>query len=312
MAGRGGLQYPEHGTDPETLLQRADVAMYRAKDQRTGYALYSAEQDASDPGRLALIGELRRAISDDELVLHYQPKVDLESGVVKGVEALVRWRHAERGLLPPGDFVPLAEHTGLIRPLTLWVLDRALRQSSGWIEEGRQLTVAVNLAVTSLLDPELAGDVSGLLSKHGVPAELLILEITEDSVMKDPVRAVEVLEKLKALGVRLSMDDFGTGYSSLAYLRRLPIDELKIDKGFVIQMDAHPEDEMIVRSTIDLARNLRLVVVAEGVESAQTLGRLRSLACDEAQGFHLSRPVPGDELAHWLAEREARQVPARD
>jgi diguanylate cyclase len=312
-ASVGVAHYPEHGSDAETLLQRADVAMYMAKEERSGHAFYSPERDPYDPNRLALVGEMRRAISDDEFVLHYQPKIDLRTGDVSGVEALVRWAHPIRGLLPPMEFVPIAEHAGLMRPLTLWVLDRALGQCRAWREEGIELRVAINLAVPSLLDVELGHDVARLLAKHDVPAHLLELEITESSVMIDPKRAIAKLEELSTMGVRLAIDDFGTGHSSLSYLQRLPVDELKIDRGFVMNMDTSPDDSVIVRSTIDLCRNLGLAVVAEGVETEDTFRRLQALGCDEAQGFLMSRPVPAEALTAWLADRTvAAPVGRRD
>ena len=310
-ASVGVAHHPEHGSDAETLLQRADVAMYMAKEERSGHAFYAPESDPDDPNRLALVGELRRAISDDELVLHYQPKIDLRTDEVSGVEALVRWVHPIRGLLAPMEFVPLVEHAGLMRPLTLWVLDRALGQCRAWREEGIDLRVAVNLAVPSLLDVQLAAEVARLLAKHGVPAHLLELEITESSVMTDPKRAIAKLEELSAMGVRLAIDDFGTGYSSLSYLRRLPADELKIDKSFVINMAASSADAVIVRSTIDLCRNLGLAVVAEGVETEGAFAQLQALGCDEAQGFLMSRPVPAEALTAWLADRTVQVQAAR-
>ena len=302
-ASVGVAHYPEHGSDAETLLRRADVAMYMAKEHRSGHALYAPESDPHDPNRLALVGELRQAISDDELVLHYQPKIDLRTNEVSGVEALVRWCHPIRGLLPPMEFVPLVEHAGLMRPLTLWVLDRALGQCRAWREEGIELRVAVNLAVPSLLDVELCDDVARLLAKHAVPAHLLELEITENSIMTDPKRAIAKLEELSSMGVRLAIDDFGTGYSSLAYLKSLPVDELKIDKSFVMNMQASADDGVIVRSTIDLGRNLGLAVVAEGVESEDALAHLQALGCDEAQGFFMSRPISAEALTAWIADR---------
>jgi diguanylate cyclase len=302
-ASVGVAHYPEHGSTAETLLQRADVAMYMAKEGRSGHAFYAPENDPHDPNRLALVAELRRAISDDELVLHYQPKIDLRTDHVSGVEALVRWAHPIRGLLAPMEFVPLVESAGLMRPLTLWVLDRALGQCRAWRDQGTDLRVAINLAVPSLLDVQLVEDVARLLQKHAVPAHLLELEITESSVMTDPKRAIAKLEELSAMGVRLAIDDFGTGYSSLSYLRRLPVDELKIDKSFVINMEVSSDDAVIVRSTIDLCRNLGLAVVAEGVETEDAFAQLQALGCDEAQGFLMSRPLPAEALTAWLADR---------
>ena len=308
-ASVGVAHHPEHGSDAETLLQRADVAMYMAKEARSGHAFYAPESDPYDPNRLALVGELRRAISDDELVLHYQPKIDLQTNAVSGVEALVRWRHPVRGLLAPMEFVPLAEHTGLMRPLTLWVLDRALAQCRAWRDQGIDLRVAVNLAVPSLLDVQLGGDVARLLAKHAVPAHLLELEITESSVMTDPKRAIAKLEELSAMGVRLAIDDFGTGYSSLSYLKRLPVDELKIDRSFVMNMAGQPRRRRDRALHHRPGRNLGLAVVAEGVETEDAFARLQELGCDEAQGFLMSRPVPAEALTAWLADRTV-QAPA--
>jgi diguanylate cyclase (GGDEF)-like protein len=299
-----GIAYcPDHGQDVHQLVQRADVAMYDAKRSRTSIETYAEERDPYSAERLQLLGELRAAISAGELVLHYQPKVDVGSDTVLGVEALVRWQHPTRGLLPPGEFVPLAERTGAIGDLTRWVLDTALRQTRAWRDAGRDLTMAVNLAAPNIVDESLPDLVRNLLERWDVPGDRLECEISEHTVMADPHRAISVLERLRALGVRLSLDDFGTGHSSLAYLKRLPLDEVKIDRSFVMGMAENSNDAAIVRSTIDLARNLGLDVVAEGVESAAILRDLGALSCDVAQGFFLSRPLPAWELDGWLAER---------
>ncbi len=300
--------YPKHGADAETLLQHADVAMYLAKDEHVGHAFYSPERDPYSPDRLTLVGELRRAISDDELVLYYQPMLDLRTAEFTGVEALVRWAHPVRGLLSPDVFVPMAEHTGMIGPLTIWVLDRALGQCAAWRRDGRDLSVAVNLAAQSLLDPLLISDITRLLEKHGVPPTCLALEITESSLMSEFGCSTAALEELSAMGIRLSIDDFGTGYSSLSLLKRLPVDEIKIDKSFVMGMDANANDAVIVRSTVDLGRNLGLRVVAEGVDTERLLSRLRTLGCDSAQGFLLSRPIPAGELEDWFGTRVGRRT----
>jgi diguanylate cyclase (GGDEF)-like protein len=292
---------PDHGDDVHTLVQRADVAMYDAKRGQAGIATYSPERDPYSADRLGLLAELRRAIERDELVLHYQPKVSVGGGEVIGVEALVRWEHPVRGLLGPAEFVPLAERTGTVAELTRWVVDAALRQARAWIDSGRPLPVAVNLAAANIVDVTLPDAIAALLTEHGVPGALLECEISEHTVMADPLRAMEVLGRLRTMGLRLSLDDFGTGHSSLAYLKRLPLDEVKIDRSFVAGMTADENDAVIVRSTIDLARNLGLDVVAEGVEDAATLDGLGALHCDVAQGFHLSRPLPADELGAWLA-----------
>jgi diguanylate cyclase (GGDEF)-like protein/PAS domain S-box-containing protein len=293
---------PEHGDEAEILLQRADMAMQAAKRLSGGCVVYSAECDPYDPRRLALLGELRRAIEADQLVLHYQPKVDLKTRAVVGAEALVRWRHPKRGMVPPDQFIPLAEQGGLIKPLTRWVLDHALTQCETWTRDRPKIPVAVNLSARNLHDPQLVEQVAGLLASRGVAPELLQLELTESAVMTDPVRAGEILGVLQASGVGISIDDFGTGYSSLAYLRRLPVSELKIDKSFVMGMAHGDEDTAIVRSTNDLGHNLGLSVVAEGVEDESTLDLLGSFGCDAAQGFYMGRPMPPDDLARWLRE----------
>jgi diguanylate cyclase (GGDEF)-like protein len=311
-ASVGIAVFPQDGATADTLLARADVAMYEAKRQHSGVEVYAPERDAHSRERLALFGELRQAIDDRQLVLHYQPQRDLRSGRVTMVEALVRWDHPQRGLLSPGEFIPLAEQTDLMRPLTLYVLNRALEQVGAWERSGISLGVAVNIAVANLLDAEFPAAVAAAVDRSGVPADRLQLEITENVVMADPVRAAQVLADLGRIGVRLSLDDFGTGYSSLAYLKQLPVEELKIDRSFVMGMAADGLDAAIVRSTIDLARNLGLQVVAEGVEDAATLADLEALGCDLAQGFYLSRPVPPAELEAWMrASAGPAGAPAR-
>jgi diguanylate cyclase (GGDEF)-like protein len=302
-ASVGVALYPDHGEDVETLLQRADVAMYLAKEDHSGCELYSATRDEYSPSRLALVGELRRAIDGDELVLYYQPKADLDNGQISGVEALVRWQHPVRGLIAPDEFIPLAERTGLIRDLTLTVIDAALRQLSAWRKQEIDLSVSVNLSARDLLDLELPQTVSRLLDKYQLPAQRLELEITESVILADPMRARAVLSRLDLMGVQLAIDDFGSGYSSLGYLKRLPVGEIKIDRSFVMNMQHDENDAVIVRSTIDLGRNLGLRVVAEGVENEAIWHDLARLHCDQAQGYYLTRPVPGPELAAWLRDR---------
>jgi diguanylate cyclase (GGDEF)-like protein len=306
-ASIGIALYPDHGGDVQSLLQRADVAMYVAKEHPAGCEVYTRERDDYSPDRLTLLTELRRAIDRGELLLHYQPKADLRTGEIHGVEALVRWQHPERGMIPPDEFIPAAQKTGVIGPLTMFVLDEALRQCRTWSLQGLELCVAVNLSTRNLLDLHLPEAVGELLTRREVPACLLELEITESTILADPVRAMQILSRLDEMGVRLSIDDFGTGYSSLAYLKRLPVDELKIDKSFIIGMDESENDEVIVRSTIDLGRNLGLRVVAEGVESPQAWSRLAQLGCNIAQGYYLSRPVPAEQLTQWLADRAGRR-----
>jgi diguanylate cyclase (GGDEF)-like protein len=301
---------PAHGRDVSQLLRCADVALSSAKEERRSVVVYDAALDANTPARLALYGELRRAIDEHELVMHYQPLVNLSTGTVTGVEALVRWSHPGRGLLAPDQFVPLAEHTGLVRPMTLAVLRMALRQCREWRDAGHELTMAVNLSVRSLLDHDLPSEVWGVLQEMEIPADALELEITETTAMVDPARAMAVMSQLRALGIHLSIDDYGTGHSSLSYLNRLPVDTLKIDRSFVAAMDDTPHNATIVRSTIDLGRNLGLRVLAEGVETEATWERLTQLGCDYAQGYWLARPQPADTLLSAVAALERRLAAA--
>jgi diguanylate cyclase (GGDEF)-like protein len=298
--------YPDHGDDVETLLRHADVAMYIAKEAHAGTVVYDPQEDTNDSARLALAGELRRAIDGDELVLHFQPKAELRSGCMVGVEALVRWQHAERGFIPPGEFIPIAERTGLIKPLSRHVLATAIRQCGEWHAAGFDIHVAVNLTIPDLLDlalPDLIGD---LLAETGVRAEWLELEITESTILSDPFRVRQVLSRFNEMGVRLAIDDFGTGYSSLAYLRRLPVQTIKIDRSFVTDMCENENDATIVHSTIELARNLGLEVVAEGVESQEAWDALRAQGCALAQGYLLGRPMPADDITALLLEQAPR------
>jgi len=305
-ASIGGALYPEHGDDVESIIRKADVAMYAAKEQRGGYEPYEPERDRHDARRLTLLSELRHAIEEKHLVLHYQPKADLATGRVLGAEALVRWQHPEHGLLPPDDFIPLAEPTGLIGPLTLAVLTEALRQCREWEDTGLDLKVAVNISVRNLYDERFVHHVDRLLRRYGVAPGNLTLEITESTMMADPTRPVAALSQLSMRGVHLAIDDFGTGYSSLAYLKRLPVTEIKIDKSFVMGMIDDADDAIIVRSTIDLARNLGLQVVAEGVEHEDVWRSLAAQGCDRAQGFYLSPALPAGEFVAWLKRYERR------
>jgi diguanylate cyclase (GGDEF)-like protein/PAS domain S-box-containing protein len=300
-AGIGIAVAPEHGRDADTLLRCADVAMRNAKGSGTGPALYRSDLDRHSPDRLALLGELRNAIDRDELLLHFQPKLDLRDGTLVGVEALVRWQHPQRGFLPPSEFIPLAEQTGLIYPLSHWVLEAALRQQRAWRRVGLDIPVAVNLSRRTLHDPELPETVARLLTRWDVAPTGLVLEITESSLMADPVRAAENLTQLRALGVHMSIDDFGTGYSSLASLKNLSVDELKIDQSFVQAMATDASARAIVRAIVDLADALKLRVVAEGVEDRATWDVLAGLGCDVAQGYFLSRPIAAADLEAWVA-----------
>ncbi|MEO6697178.1 MAG: EAL domain-containing protein, partial [Gammaproteobacteria bacterium] len=299
-ASVGIVLCPDHGTEADLLMQHADVAMYIAKQQGSGYAVYAPELDRHSPQKLTLMSELRHAIEHAQLVLYYQPKLNLKTQTIVGVEALVRWRHPERGIIYPDQFIPLAEQTGLIKPLSLWVIDHALRQHIAWKRLGLDISVAVNLSARNLHDLDLTNQVSELLRLHQVSAGSLDIEITESAIMADPVRAMEVLTRLGEIGVKLSIDDFGTGYSSLAYLKKLPVDAVKIDKSFVIDMAKDEGNAMIVRSTIDLAHNLGMEVIAEGVEGHEAWVELSILGCDAAQGYYINRPIPAAEFIPWL------------
>jgi diguanylate cyclase (GGDEF)-like protein len=304
-ASIGLALYPDHGSDPDELLQHADIAMYAAKEGHAGFVLFDPALDQHSPRKLALLGELRRAIDTGQLLLHYQPKVDAHTGKVLGVEALVRWQHPAHGLIQPGEFIPLAERTGLIGALTHYVLDEALRQCHAWQQAGHQLAVAVNVSARRLLDLAFPDEVAATLATWEVPAELLIVEITESAIMADPTHALQVLGRLNQLGVQVAIDDFGTGYSSMAYLKTLPVQELKVDRSFVGQMTSSSRDQVIVRSTVDLGRNLGLRVVAEGVEDPATWQELDALGCDAIQGYYVSSPVPPDDLINWLQQHQA-------
>ena len=304
---------PDHGDTADLLLQRSDIAMYAAKRSHLSVSAYQDDLDRNTPDRLALLGELRHAIVNDELVLHYQPQVDLATGEIEGAEALVRWQHPRRGLLAPDVFVPLAEDTGFIHQLTTWVLDAALDQLRRWLDDPRSslsddFAVAVNLSTHSLLDDCFATEVAVALERARVPAERLALEITETTLMADPERARRVLTTLAELGVRFAIDDFGTGYSSLASLKDLPVHDLKIDKSFVAGMDEGSDDAVIVRSVIELGHTLGLRTIAEGAENAEILARLANLGCDSAQGYAVARPMDACELLAWIGSRTESDV----
>jgi diguanylate cyclase (GGDEF)-like protein/PAS domain S-box-containing protein len=293
---------PDHGTDGTTLLRRADMAMYAAKRGQFGHAFYALAHDLHSTESLASIAELREAIERGALVLHYQPQVDMASGDVCGAEALVRWPHPVHGLIPPDQFIPLAEQTGLIVKLTDWVLAEAIRQCREWQRVGRRLDVSVNLSMWNLHDPALPDRVAELLRANSLSPEWLRLELTESALMADTERAMDVLARLSALGLRLAVDDFGKGYSSLTYLKRLPVDELKIDKSFVREMAADSTDAAIVAATVAMGHALGLRVVAEGIEDQATWDMLIGMGCDVAQGYHIARPLAADALVRWLRE----------
>ena len=292
-------------SNPSKLLQHADVAMHAAKSARSGWELYTPARDHFSPRLLSLAGELRHAIDDGQLEVKYQPKADLTTGRIAGLEALVRWQHPQFGMLEPSVFIPLAERVGLIRPLTLTVLRAAALQQHRLVDAGYDISVSVNVSVRSVLDVNLPEQVAEVLAYQGVSPSSLTLEITEGSVMADPVRTIGILSRLAEKGVSISLDDFGTGFSSLTYLKRLPVNEVKVDRSFVSELLTDLSDAAIVRSTIDLARNLGLRVVAEGVEDRATWVRLAEMGCDEAQGYFVSAPLDADTLERWMERTKA-------
>jgi len=298
----GVAVYPQHGEDATVLLSHADVAMRMAKNEVNGFCIYESSQDTYSRRRLNLLGELRQAIAQNKLVLYYQPQIDISSGKVMGVEALVRWPRTADDMVSPVEFIPLAEQTGLIRPLTIWVLEQAVQQCGRWRKSGFNLKVSVNLSARNLLDPTLPDMLVKMLADRQVNSDCLVLEVTESAVMLHPERALHIMTRLQALGASLSIDDFGTGYSSLAYLNKLPVSELKIDQSFVFGMVKNENDAIIVRSTIDLAHNLGLKVVAEGIEDQITLQLLENLGCDMGQGYLFSCPIPAEDFTRWLSE----------
>ena len=300
--------YPGHGTTSLTLFRHADVAMYAAKQEHQVYAFYDTRRDPYSLHRLNLLGDLRKAIATNELRLYYQPKADLHTGLVTSVEALVRWQHPTRGLIPPDQFIPLAEQTGLIEPLTHWMVETAVAQCRRWLESGITLNVAVNLSMWNLRDASLPDAIARLLARYTLPARFLTVEITESAAMADTAYTLRALKRLFALGVRIAIDDYGTGYASLSYLKHLPADELKIDRAFVQHMAEDQVDQAIVRSTVNLAHSMGMRVVAEGVEDQATWNLLVALGCDIVQGYYLSRPICAQDLEHWLDERKAAAV----
>ncbi len=296
----GIAQCPVHGEDPSLLLRRADIAMYVAKRDKSGVAMYESRFDQHRAENLSLLSDLRRAIAENQLSLHYQPKLDLRRGQVVGVEALVRWQHPERGNIPPSDFILFAEQTGMIRHVTRWVIEEATRQCGVWLAGGLSLSVSLNVSSRDLLDRDLPQLFAAATRRHAVPPELVTVEVTESALVEDPQRVQETIRGLKEQGFRLSIDDYGTGYSSLAYIQRLHCDELKIDREFVTHASEGGKDAAIVHSTIELGHSLGLTVVAEGVEDTQVIEVLRKLGCDLAQGYAISRPLPADKLAAWI------------
>jgi diguanylate cyclase (GGDEF)-like protein len=304
IAGSLGISlFPTQAEDAESLLRRADVAMYVAKENGGGYEVYQDSFDRNNPQRLTLIGQVRPALETGEFVMFYQPKVRLVDGRVAGAEALIRWEHPTLGLVPPDEFIPLVEKTVLLRPLTQYVAESVLKQWREWANMGIRIPVAINVSPRSLLDQDFPDQIQALLREHDVPPAFLRIELTEGFLMGDSGRSIAVLDALSNVGVGLSIDDFGTGYSSLSYLKRLPIEEIKIDRSFVMQMHVDANDFMIVRATVDLGRNLGLRVVAEGVEDLATFDRLADFGCDEAQGYYISRPISAVEFTRWMSVR---------
>ena len=301
-ASLGIVMFPEHGDEAEALKRQGDAAMYLAKQSHGGYKVYHKDMGHGADERMTMQSELRHAISHDELVLHFQPKIDFTSGRVSGAEALVRWQHPKHGLLAPDHFIPLAEQTGLIKLLTYEVLRRALLQCVVWQQQGLDLSMSVNISAINIQDPEFPDQVAQLLAESSVPPQRLELEVTETAVMSEPVRAVACIKKLSALGLQIAIDDFGTGYSSMSYLKDLLVAKIKIDKSFVKDMVANHNDAVIVRSTVELGHNLGLKVIAEGVETEAVWDSLKALGCDDAQGYYMGRPLPAEKFAEWLRD----------
>ncbi|MDA3869231.1 MAG: EAL domain-containing protein [Gammaproteobacteria bacterium] len=296
----GLVEYPLHGNDVNILLQRADVAMYSAKSKHAGFNVYEPSEDGHAVSRLALASELRQAIANEKLQLFYQPKIDLSTGQIYGAEALLRWEHPERGFISPDDFIPLAEHTGLIQPITCFVIDSAARQCAAWNDLGHKLMISVNVSMNCIHDARLPAKLNEVILSNKIAPDQITLELTENIFIKDPIRSKKILNNISQMGVGISIDDFGTGYSSMAYLKQLPVSEIKIDRSFVMEMLEDENDEVIVHATIDLAHNLGISVIAEGVENLETAKRLKELNCDAAQGFYLGRPMEVEDFVEYL------------
>ena len=300
-ASLGIAMYPQHGDDELELITHSDAAMYESKRKKLGVVMYLPEMGEGKSEAITLKSELKRAISEGEMVLHFQPKIDIESNSVNGVESLVRWQHPRLGLVYPDAFIGLAEMSGLIKPLTLEVLRLAMLQILEWRSQGYEFPVAVNISAINLQEKDFPEIVSAMIEKYDVPSHLLELEVTESAIMVEPLIAIENIRRLSMIGIQMSIDDFGTGYSSMAYIQKLLVAKIKIDKSFVIEMGTRENDEVIVRSTIDLAHNLGLKAVAEGVESQAAWDKLRDMGCDSAQGYFMSKPLPADKLIDWIA-----------
>lgn len=304
----GIARFPHHGRDAQTLVRNADIAMYVAKRNKTGLAIYNAYYDTTQQEHLSLLGELRRAVERNELLLMYQPKVSLRSSNVSAAEALIRWRHPDKGLIQPANFIPFAEHTGYIKVLTRWVLSEVIRQCGEWLSNGMQLQICANISARDLVNRALPDQIAALLAEHCVPAGLLCLEITESGFMEDPAHTQKVLERLSGMGLRLAIDDYGVGYSSLSYIMKLPLQELKVDRSFIAGMVANPDLSTVVRSTIELGHNLGMKVVAEGVEDGHGWDLLETLGCDDAQGYFISPPLEPAALVAWMREHDGVDI----
>ncbi|MBI3774400.1 MAG: EAL domain-containing protein [Gammaproteobacteria bacterium] len=304
----GIVIFPIHGNEGSTLLQRADIAMYQAKHNHQGFAFYDSKQDHHSLSQLTMVSDLRKAMEKNQLLMHYQPKIDIRTGALCGAEALIRWQHPERGFMPPDNFIPVAEQSGFIVPLTGWVLNESIKECALWQQRGINIPVAVNMSVRNLHDPKIIDVILKTLRRYNLKTNALIIELTETAVMTDSNRALSILLALAEEGVKVSVDDFGTGYSSLANLKKLPVHEIKIDRSFVIDMNENNNESVIVRSTVDLAHNMNMRVTAEGVETEFTWSLLRSYGCDMAQGFFLARPMPGKDFIVWA--ENAQHTPA--
>jgi len=298
----GIVRFPDHGEDVDTLVQRAGVALYMARNIKEGYALYDPSFDKHSPHRLTLMSELRNAFRKNELILYYQAKVSVQTSTIYGAEALVRWNHPTHGFIPPDEFIPMAERTRSIQQLSAWVIRQAFVDCAKWHQEGINLTISINLSAKDLHDPELPDAIAGIQAATQVNPEWIVLEITEGSIMTDPEKALEIIQRLHKMGYKLSIDDFGTGYSSLAYLKKMPLTELKIDRSFVQDILHSENDAVIVKATINLAHSLGLQVVAEGVEDAEIMAKLEDYDCDIAQGYYLNKPQPVEDFNLWLKE----------
>ncbi len=304
----GIVHFPEHGEDVDTLVQKAGVALYIASKNKDGFAVYDPSYDKHSPRRLTLMSELRHAIDRNQLELHYQPKISLENNQIYGAESLVRWNHPKHGFISPDEFIPMAERTRMIKPLTLWVLKSAFQQCAKWRQQGYDFIISVNLSTKDLHDPELPDVISGIAVSTNVNPEWIILEITESSIISQPELTLEILHRLHNMGYKLSIDDYGTGYSSLSYLKKMPLTELKIDRSFVQDMLNSDNDDVIVRATINLAHNLGLQVTAEGIETAEVMEKLKSYQCNIIQGFYISKPLPVSKFDEWI---KTTDLPAR-